>query len=120
MKTLTRSHIKIVNVNIATGITRRSDDICAHLIDAYAIPTWRTRVVRAWYVPHGAPTTGAILHVISRVICFGREVESQLAATEFQPGTSITLESTLGPFQFCAQNVIEAMDDNAKLRCNFT
>ena len=86
----------MVRIDFTVEVERDAQEIFDYLIDLARLPEWQSSAVESH--ADGPLTEGA--RIVERRRILGREVESELEVTAFEPPCRLTLKGLRGPVRF--------------------
>lgn len=100
-----------MRVELTIEIARPPDDVFAYLTDVEQLPRWQKSVLEARADGPFAEGT----RIVERRSLFGREAESELQVTAFEPGRRLTLETIRGPVELEVDHRLEQAETGTRL-----
>lgn len=92
-------------------ITRPADDVFEFFADASNNPEWQSGMVSCRWTSEPPIGTGSTYDQRARFM--GREVLSSFIVTEYEPGHSITIETTESTFPIRVTRTVEPIDESS-------
>lgn len=96
----------MLRIDITVEITRPPAQVFAALADLERVPAWQESALESRC--DGALEEGARIHERRRAM--GREIESELEVTAFEPGRRLTLRAVGGPVPFTVDHQLVEQD----------
>ena len=93
-------------------IARPPDEVFAYLADVDKLPEWQGSAIEAR--ADGPLAEGS--RIIERRSLFGREAESELEVTAFEPGRRLALRTLRGPVELTIDHVLEEQGGRTMLQ----
>jgi carbon monoxide dehydrogenase subunit G len=104
----------MLRVELTIEIARSAADVFDHLSDVEKLPEWQSSLVSA----RAEGPSGVGMHIVERRALLGREAETQLEVTEYDPGRRFALRSVRGPVELEINHALEEHDGSTKLSVN--
>ncbi len=96
----------MLRIDLTLEIARPPAEVFAALTDLDRIPEWQESAVESRC--DGPLAEGARIHERRRAM--GRELESELEVTSFEPGRRLTLKAVSGPVRFTVDHELVEQD----------
>lgn len=103
----------MIEVERSIVINRPVGDVFAYAVDPANEPQWQDGVVSAHISSGSEPGVGAEMSETRKFL--GREMESTIKVTEFEPNKKFVGKVTDGPVPFEVTETFEAMDGGTKV-----
>ena len=94
-------------------IARPVEEVFAYLADPAALPDWQSTAVHVEQASPGPMAAGTRLRERRRFL--GREGESEVEVTEYEPGRRLTVRAVSGPVPFTVDHRLEPADGGTLL-----
>ena len=102
----------MVRIDFTVEVERDAQEIFEYLIDLARLPEWQSSAVESH--ADGPLTEGA--RIVERRRILGREVESELEVTAFEPPCRLTLKGLRGPVRFTVDHRLVEDGDSTLVR----
>ena len=103
----------MARAEVTVAIKRPAADVFACLIDIDRGTEWQAELVEAKQTSSGPFGVGTTIQEVRRFI--GRQIESTVQITEFEPGRKMSFESTSGPIPIRGNHTLEPVDGGTSL-----
>ena len=100
-----------MQVELTIEIARPPEDVFAYLTDAEQLPRWQKSLIEA----HADGPFQQGTRIVEKRSLFGREAESELEVTAFEPPRRLTLQTVRGPVELEVVHELEPGDQGTKL-----
>jgi uncharacterized protein YndB with AHSA1/START domain len=102
----------MLKVELTIEISRPPEDVFAYLTDADRLPRWQKSLIEAR--ADGPFQEGT--RIVEKRSLFGREAETELEVTAFEPPRRLTLQTVRGPVELEVDHRLEANGAGTELR----
>ena len=102
----------MVRIELELEISRPPEDVFAALSDLERLPDWQDSALESRC--EGPLRQGA--HVVERRRIMGREIETELEVTEYDPPRRLTLKALTGPVRFTVEHELSKNGGSTALR----
>jgi carbon monoxide dehydrogenase subunit G len=96
----------MLRAELTIEIARSAAEVFDHLTDVEKLSEWQSSLVLAR--TEGAPGVG--MHIVERRTLLGREAETELEVTAFEPARRFSLRSVRGPVELEIDHALEEHD----------
>jgi len=100
-----------MKIDFTIDIDRPPADVFAYLTDAANLPVWQSSALESHW--EGEKAAGA--RIKERRTFLGRDVESEVEVTAYEPDRRFALKSLSGPVPFEADHILEPRDGGTRL-----
>src|SRR5690348_6209143 len=101
----------MLKVELTIDIARGPDDVFDYLTDVEKLPRWQKSLLEAR--ADGPFQQGT--RILEKRSLFGREAETELEVTAFEPPKRLTLKTTRGPVELEVDHQLEPNDAGTRL-----
>jgi uncharacterized protein YndB with AHSA1/START domain len=101
----------VVRVELMVEIARPPDEVFDYLTDTKKLPEWQASAVESR--ADGPLAEGS--RIVERRSLFGREAETELEVTCYEPGRRLSLRSVSGPLNFSIDHLLDGIEGATRL-----